>query len=70
MPARLTIHDWRRALETAAMIVDRHGAAYLPAFEALERAVAEREASQSALDRARRLARSSADHAGKSGATR
>lgn len=47
-----------RMLITVARVIDAHGDAYVPLFEMLERELEAAQKKNSALDRARRLARS------------
>jgi hypothetical protein len=51
------------ARDHVALLVDRHGAEYLPLFERLDDEVAAHHASESMIERARRLARAAADRA-------
>jgi hypothetical protein len=51
------------ARDHVALLVDRHGAEYLPLFVRLDDEVAAHHASESMVERARRLARSAAARA-------
>lgn len=46
-----------RARKTAAQIVERFGAVYLPVFEALDEAVEEAQAKEAVLAKVRKIAR-------------